>query len=241
MNHLVYTQDKENSTYGSQTEPKKAEIWIWLNLGISFKHMFYISSTSGNFTGENEGWLATADTCDCCCLAAVTSCSSSASSPPAAGTALTQAEVPQAWVERKCQGRHEKESASKKGSGVEAILQNKASPAFQMLLPYKDCVSRVLIIHITLWYNIGIYYTEYYVHYGGYIFSIFLDYWVFIYILHSVECNTLIYDKQAVWQGEGVQGEKEGGENLTEITSLSVWVSDVMKSVCCASCLQIGL
>lgn len=111
---------------------------------------------------------------------------------------LTQAEVPESREERRCQGRHAKESASKKRSGVEAILQNKASPEFWMLLPYKDCVSRVFIIHIILWYNIGIYYTEYYVHYAGCIFSIFLEDRVFIYILRSVECNTLVYDKQAV-------------------------------------------
>lgn len=41
-------------------------------------------------------------------------------------------------------------------------------------------------------------YTDYYVHYIGCIFSIFLEDKVFIYILHLVECNTLIYDKQAV-------------------------------------------
>lgn len=111
MNHLEYTQDKENSTYGSQPEPKKAEIWLWLNLGISFKHMFYVSSTSGNFTGENAGWLATADTCDCCCLAHASSCSSSASSPPCcrdsansgrSARGLGREKVPGQARERKC-------------------------------------------------------------------------------------------------------------------------------------------
>lgn len=38
-------------------------------------------------------------------------------------TALTLAEVPETWEERKCQGRQEKESGGKKQSGVEAILK----------------------------------------------------------------------------------------------------------------------
>lgn len=41
------------------------------------------------------------------------------------------------------------------------------------------------------------------------IFSIFLEDRVFIYILHLVECNTLIYDKQAVRLG-GSAGGKGG-------------------------------
>lgn len=88
---------------------KKAEIGLSLNLGISFKHMFYVSRTSGNLTGENVRWLAKADACDCHCLGHASRCSSSGSSPPAAATALTEAEVPESWEERKCQGRHEKE------------------------------------------------------------------------------------------------------------------------------------
>lgn len=56
-------------------------------------------------------------------------------------------------------------------------------------------VSSVLIIHAILQYNIDIYYTEYYVHYAGYIFSMFLEDAVCVCILHSVECNTLVYDK----------------------------------------------
>lgn len=74
---------------------------------------------------------------------------------------------------RKCQGRHEKESASKKGPGVEAILQNKVRPEFWMLLLTTDCASRLLIIHIILWFNIGIYYREYYVHYMQGVFSVY--------------------------------------------------------------------
>ena len=125
-------------------------------------------------------------------------CSSPASSLPVAATALTQAEAPAPSEERKCQARHEEEGASKQQSGADAILQNKASPEFWMLFPYKGCDSGALIIHTKLWHNIGIYYTEYYVHYAGCIFSIFLEDRVFIYILHAVECNTLVYDKQAV-------------------------------------------
>lgn len=63
--------------------------------------------------------------------------------------------MPKSWEERKRQGRHEKEGASKKRAGAEAVLQNKAGPELWMLLPYKDCVSRMLIIHTILWYNIA--------------------------------------------------------------------------------------
>lgn len=78
-----------------------------------------------------------------------------------------------------------------------------------MLLLNQDCDSRLLIIHKIPWYNVGRAYTEYYVHYTGCIFSIFLEDRVFIYILHLVECTTLIYDKQAVRRG-GSAGGKGG-------------------------------
>lgn len=78
-----------------------------------------------------------------------------------------------------------------------------------MVLLNKDWDPRLLIINKISWYNVGRMYTEYYVHYTGCIFSVFLEDRVFIYILHLVECNTLIYDKQAVQQG-GSAGGKGG-------------------------------
>lgn len=139
------------------------------------------------------------------------------------------------WRREKLPGRHEEE-----GAGVEAILQNKASPEFGMLLLNKDCASRVLIIRVLLWYNICIYCTEYYIHYAGRISSIFLEDSFYLYFAFGGMQHAGLWQTSCV-TGEGAQGEKEGGENLTEITPLSVWVRDVMKSVCCASCLQIGL
>lgn len=89
------------------------------------------------------------------------------------------------------------------------MLQNKASPEFWMVLLNKDWDPRLLIINKISWYNVGRMYTEYYVHYTGCIFSVFLEDRVFIYILHLVECNTLIHDKQTV-QREGSAGGKGG-------------------------------
>lgn len=96
-----------------------------------------------------------------------------------------------------------------RGLVLKPFSRTKLSPEFWILLLNKDCDSRLLIVHEISWYNVGRMYTEYYVHYTGCIFSIFLEDRVFIYILHLVECNTLIYDKQAVQQG-GSAGGKGG-------------------------------